>query len=1117
MAQAGKQVESHGGLGGGMVHDQPRHLIQDGFFDARDVLVDKPGLVRKRGGTRTIMPIEERTFPEHVGYYGSGDTDKMRALYAAASQNAHSDPFIAAAAVGASFRKHTLTALTQTGRPFRYGQTICFPQFIPNTSCPPLLAVAGSTFRRTTNLETLTAASMAVTATSAEVVIPVADAEKAQPGRIIYFTDAATTPFLSYFGRIVRRNAAGTRIYVDPPVPFTDGALADASVMDYYAVSGSQVFVAGARVGCSFQNRVVLGGITTTGTGSPLVPERLVWSVLPGETTTLTAGGNTQTWHGLVQISGAGFDTDNYLNLPHLVSIVAVVPAGPSELLVFGPQGADRITGTLQTLGADVATDAIGEVSATPLSGSVGCISDRMVQETPFGVVWAAQDGIYLYDGNQMRNVMDRRIQTFWSELQGRDEFEVYGSALVRGDHYIVSTSDATLMLNVRTGGWTRLRDDLTITSATSDPLNPSRIYASNWTDPEGALPDVSNDQMFRLDTIMQPTGSNAVDHDGVAIEPYLETRAYHMGDPARLKRLRRLVAMVDLKSAALDEAGTLTGLNNDAQALLDLPNLDAEFGSTDHWRATGATASTVTAATAAKNSGAYSIKVVTGATGGGVSYDFPGMISNANCEIAIEAYVYLSSAGTLTLDFGGTTTTTAVTGAWTRLAVTEFPGAVNVLNYAIAFTHSATGATFYVDDVKAAVLMPWESNASTNGLVSGATALLDSTTAPLGLEQSLRVTSADATANTGIAHKTLRLPAEENETLTGRIWLKNDAGNPSQSWQLRVGGVNIDTLSSESTAATVTPTEEWARFEVEHVATHKLKDLFVCVRKTSTTSATVNVALATITTADPECDVAVIGGFVAEGDYGDGSQEDIDFSELTTAYEGILNGSTVSVSGGALVPSSTSAKAFAFRKGFATSRDGEATVTYVPGHASDRMAILVTVLDANNYLFLEANGAGIASIQKVEGGSFTNLTDPATSPAAETLGVQYWLRGVRRGRLLTVEHWTSDPALGGDVDPIVEHYLSDADAAVFADKGRLGFRFQPGDTTMRVKGFRCEPYGNVAIAGSDPSAPIGVRGDMHVQTRAATVCYRTIGASSECEFGAIDLHFNPLNPSRTT
>jgi hypothetical protein len=106
---------------------------------------------------------------------------------------------------------------------------------------------------------------------------------------------------------------------------------------------------------------------------------------------------------------------------------------------------------------------------------------------------------------------------------------------------------------------------------------------------------------------------------------------------------------------------------------------------------------------------------------------------------------------------------------------------------------------------------------------------------------------------------------------------------------------------------------------------------------------------------------------------------------------------------------------------------------------------------------------------------------------------------------------------LGGDVDPIVEHYLSDADAAVFADKGRLGFRFQPGDTTMRVKGFRCEPYGNVAIAGSDPSAPIGVRGDMHVQTRAATVCYRTIGASSECEFGAIDLHFNPLNPSRTT
>jgi hypothetical protein len=1104
-------LEEHPGLGGGMIVDQQRHTIKGAFRDARDVLVDVADLVRKRGGTRNVMPAPQSMFPQHIAAYSSSDVDGLKALYAASGTTPAQSSFIAAAAVGGGFRSHALTAGRRIGIPFRYGSALCFPQLQVGSIVPPLIMVAGSTFRRTSSTETLTSASISTVAGSAEVAIPVADAVKCDPGRIVVFGDTAATPDKVYVGRIVRRNAAGNRIWVDPPVPFGVVGLTSSSASDYLNETSS--FFGGCMTGCSWQNRVIVGGVVTYVIGqsgsAALVPERMMWSILPTESALYPVTG-AEEYLGLVQAMGQGFDADNFTDFPSLGSIVAFAPIG-EELLLFGPERVERIVGNLSTIEgtAELVSDH------DPLTTSVGCLAESTVRETPRGVVWAGQEGVFIYSGGPPKRLMDG-IASYWHELQARDGFEIYGSALIGDEHYLLSTSDATLLLHLHTGGWVRVRDDLTVSSSMADPLDPSRVYASTWTDPAGGAPDAASTQVFRIDTLHEPRPENAIDHDGTIVEPYLETRAFPFGGGARLKETRRISGTVDLKGTDTTE-GTITGLQSESVEPLELPNTGAEFGTTDGWLSSNAT---VTADSTTKRTGSYAIKAVTTAINGGVTYHAPGGYADSRTTMCCEVWAYITTAGTLTVTFGGDSLTATTTGEWLQFLLFDNPANGELTNLAVTITHSANAATFYVDDLDVTVLQPWEVFSDKTNIVTGAEAFRDSLNEWSTGKAGIKVVT-PATSQTGIAYKQRGgggLTIRKNEQATAHIWVRNDEANPTQTYTLLFGGVRLgDGTFADYGQVTISPGVEWQRYSVDFIPDDDdVDELAISVRVPTAVAKTFYVGGPRITLPDPEVAVAVIGGLGAEGDFGDGVALDTRFLTFDDDYEALTSPTLVAANeAGYVEPLAAAADvAVVYRGDDLLSTYGEVIVEYQRNHASDTVAALLSCYSADTHLFADVNSGGVASIRKkVGGGAYVTLANE-TMPTL-TLGVTYWIRFVRRGSRLTLEHWTEDPALGGDVDPLVEHVLEEADAALFADPGRFGFRFLSGDTSLRILGFRCEPYDSLAIVTPDDSSPHGFMGSPRVITRAATLIYRQIGASAECGFGPVEFEYDLLRPGR--
>jgi hypothetical protein len=97
---------------------------------------------------------------------------------------------------------------------------------------------------------------------------------------------------------------------------------------------------------------------------------------------------------------------------------------------------------------------------------------------------------------------------------------------------------------------------------------------------------------------------------------------------------------------------------------------------------------------------------------------------------------------------------------------------------------------------------------------------------------------------------------------------------------------------------------------------------------------------------------------------------------------------------------------------------------TYEVGPAVRR----ITATDA----LIATVGPSALSIWKYEAGSMVNLEQVAiTSLAAAT---SYWLRIRAEGDLITAEHWTTDPALGGSPATILTHTLDGSNKTKFGD-----------------------------------------------------------------------------------
>lgn len=1092
--------EAHPSLGAGMVRDVQRHLLDGAFYDAVNMIVDVDGKVRKRGGTTSISNGQDMQYnaPQWMLAFASGDFEDVRVLYALQEY-----PYVGALNYGLNILPQNSTPRLgpiatlgrQLGRPFRFGRYCCFPQFTTNTSQLPAQIYHGTwaTSWTTFSANALTALGGSVTNGSNIVTFNAGD----RPG--LGYGDWLTIPSspagTTYSSVITALNTSTTTCLMDHPCGFTDASV-DID-LSYIGPGSNTIYgsIVGSKCGAAFQNRIVYGDVLVRdGTTYIHATNGLAWSSLPTETVTF----GSVTYSGFHQHVVVA---PNFLRVPDVTRIVGLAPVGPSQLLILAPERCVRLAGNLATISAD---NQSLPVDLQPISTTVGCLSDRSIQETSYGVVWAAADGVYIYDGTELRNLMQGRLVTFWDKLQDDSTFQIQGSAVVRGDHYILSTTVGCLMLNIPLGAWTRLNDDFNLSCATSDPAEPTVTYAGRWRSPSSSADDNTIGQtIYRLDTILDPTAANPADHNGRNVECSLESQAYVMGDPARLKRLRRATVVADVKNHT-----NLATFNPGVELEVHLPNGDAEEPSaTARWWRPTAT-STVTQDSAQAHGGRYSIKAVTSAINSGVIYDLPAGYFDAGTIWSVEVWVYNTTAGTVTLTHNGSTATTTAVNTWTRLVVsTRVAASTNVINLTAQITHSVAVSTFYVDDLRLFDLRPFQRTASTVTLAANTT---DKHTGTASLE-----ITAPATLGTGAYYY---LPMASltaaghtiNTSWTASVWLKSTAG--ATDWT-----ITINDASANATSSNVTVTSAWKPYTVTHTTTSwNTSGQFINVQigRTSAATATVLVDdIAIVNNETPVVDVAAIGGLEAEGDYGDGTADDATFANFSRDYR--VNGNW-GLSGTELAPTTSGGSAIIYyQRGNMLTRDGEAVAKFTYGHANDRLGLLLTGSTDTDYLMAETRGGGVSSIRKSVSGVITSLL--AGTAATITLGVPYWIRFVRIGNFLRVEHYEGDPALG--YDPItantVEHQLSTADAATFNVVGRMGLRPVAGDTTMRIQAFRCQPYDSMGQYAADASGPGTTRRAAAILTRGATFRYRSRGASGECELGGLNFEYQNLRAGR--
>jgi hypothetical protein len=1090
---------------GGMVRDVARHMIDPGVYDAADVIVDIDGKIRKRGGSLPVLGMSAQRFPTQIATILQESAGQGAALiglqHGAAGTGIYRLPL-----GGAAMQEYAFSAAGgssgEYGRPFTYQDVLVVPVWsrLPAASSPLQAYGASMNTRTPAN----TSASVACTSGDAQLTLAAADVAAISLGDFIFFENTAIT--FNYRGYVTSISGS-TTVMVTPAPGFTSGAGSNQGLA--ITTSGAKIAgylgaISSARTGCAFQNRVVLGGVRILGNaGVPQSkPSRVVWSALPTETVTLSGTVHT----GLVQINPEGYTANSFLDLPEVQIIRALAPIGPSQLLILGSDQILRLTGTLVTLttpGQSLPLDV------QPISTSVGCLSDRSVQETPFGVVWAYRDGVYRYDGSRLENLMSGRIQTLWDQMQRTSGFAICGSAVVRGDQYLISTTVGGLLCDLRSGSWTRYTGTA-FTGSAVDPRDPKIVYACKYIDPASATaPASTRDQLFDLGQLVSPTPSNARDHDGSMVQAAVTTRAMAPAGVDRRCRFRNVVANADIKAVNAQPNGNVLGLNCDAERELYLPNNGAEFGTTDWWRpfANGATTLPgISAVTTQARTGSYSMSVVTAAATGaddGVIYDLPGGRSDGNTIYSVEVWVYLTTAGTVTLTCNSTTATTTTTSAWTQLQVSTRPSS-GATNLTVQISHSANSATFYVDDLHVSVLQPVQDRDGAVLLANGSAVHRDTQNARSGSAGFKVVCSGNA--NEGIAYFA-RGTYRANTTYTFGVWAKTVSGST-------VGGLACGVTGDTATAA-ITLTSVYKKFTLAWTPTADRTDPEFVVRITAAASATFACDDFQVVGADPQLDISVVGGIEAEGDWSDGTANDETFANFDVDYDFATGSGTLSVSGGQLVPSSTALKVLLYKRGAGAvkSRDGETVMSYTPGHASDRLVCCLDMYDNANYLFFEANGGGLFSIRKVVAGVTSTLN--STAAPTITLGVQYWLVARRENTLLTIEHWTTDPALGGSASMTLTWNLSAADAAIFANPGQFGMRITPGDTALRIDAFRCTPYSNATTVASGNDQPTLQRGDMNLMSEAATVVYRSFGDASEVELQDVQLRADLLRVGR--
>jgi hypothetical protein len=402
-------------------------------------------------------------------------------------------------------------------------------------------------------------------------------------GGFVHLSNGGTN---EYTGRIV--NIGSTTITVDPApiygtatVPVTYTTLAYYPILPMVGGKSDGQYVASAGCVGTFvsggDSRLVVGDVrlVDANTGkSTQHPNRIMWSVreaadatspawysaIPGNAGTANTTGKVD---GLVQATRMGFPQLNYIDIEDIERVVAVVPVGSGNMMVLGTKNCVMLSGYLLTQSGGVADVSLSRGGITAnirgFSQQVGCVSAGSVQRTTAGVMFAAQDGVYLTDGATLVNTMTKKIANLWGDstggplsftfnkslFNGPDGFAsgsaatgVLGSANINDSHYYISTASGGFLCDLRNQfGWTRIpQGQLQISSSATDPDQTSnRVYATKY----GATTSTSGyDRVVRLDRVVVPD-NYPYDVDGTQFNAQIVTRAYAEGDPAQKRRYR--------------------------------------------------------------------------------------------------------------------------------------------------------------------------------------------------------------------------------------------------------------------------------------------------------------------------------------------------------------------------------------------------------------------------------------------------------------------------------------------------------------------------------------------------------------------------------------------------
>lgn len=576
----------------GMIQDEPSQLIPPGgVYYASNFLFDKQHMARKRGGTTALSGLGSITFTgQYLGaLYADSQTltgsATLRRVYTSRAQGG--TRFDVWSTLGGANQLATSTVggggvvSSPSGRPFQHTRFLLFPGQTGSAIAEGPAFVAGAD---TTGTNTVAAhpASASVTAGNSTITIGGGDLTTNYRAGMVAVIESATW---SYVGAIVA--IPSTTTFVVDPVPTQTFTPTGVTVMQYSFMANTSVNVnktyQAGRVGCSWQQRIIWADISrfngTTGVKERR-SNRIIYSTLPGEANPFST---TAGCIGAVYLTNDGYPDLNYIDLPAQEQIIALVPIPTGDLLIFSQTSIYRLTGTLVT---QTATTGGGQVTfdLRLVAQGFGAVSERSVQQTTRGVVFATANGIYAFSGNSIVNLMEDRVQSIWRTQPSGGT--VYGSAVVR-DHYIIYASciplalanmprfqsqagqvPSGLMVNLNTLAWGGIAAATTtqgnvcmMFDSVVSPNDPTLILGLRQWDTTGAAPADTGGQVVRLDTIFQPSATNITDSNGVSVLACMQSRSLNLDAYASQVLWRRGHVRVNLDQTVTNTSASVEAL----------------------------------------------------------------------------------------------------------------------------------------------------------------------------------------------------------------------------------------------------------------------------------------------------------------------------------------------------------------------------------------------------------------------------------------------------------------------------------------------------------------------------------------------------------------------------